>query len=72
MLQNQNDWSRWVVISSVSRIGSPSFSFPGGIRKKANNKTWMSEIFFKGHILSTAGDPLSASKLRFTWVSHMI
>jgi hypothetical protein len=32
---NQNNWSRWVVISSVSPIGSPSFSFMGGVRKKA-------------------------------------
>jgi len=42
------------------------------LEKKLITKLGCLEIFFKGHILSTAGDPLSASKLRFTWVSHMI
>jgi hypothetical protein len=33
------------------------------LEKKLITKLGCLEIFFKGHILSTAGDPLSASKL---------
>jgi hypothetical protein len=31
---NHNDWSRWVAISGLPPICTPSFSFKGGVRKK--------------------------------------
>jgi hypothetical protein len=37
----------------------------GWVREKLVTKTWMSEIFLQGHILSVGGDALSTPSVGF-------
>jgi hypothetical protein len=49
------DWSRWVAISSLQSLCSPSFSFKSEVGKKRTTQLGNEKSYLQGHILSSIG-----------------